>query len=37
MDGGRFYHMDLGHHSDFYQAGDPLTVPEAAEIGRAHV
>ena len=24
------YHSDLGHHSDFYQAGDPLTVAEAA-------
>lgn len=29
---GPLYHMDLGHHSDFYQAGDPLTVPEAAAL-----
>lgn len=35
VDHGPIYHMDLGHHSDFYQAGDPLTVSEAAElIGR---
>ena len=35
MEGGRFYHMDLGHHSDFYQVGDPLSVAEAAEaVGR---
>ena len=26
--------MDLGHHSDFYQAGDPLSVREAAELVR---
>jgi curved DNA-binding protein CbpA len=26
------YHSDLGHHSDFYQAGDPLTVTEAADL-----
>ena len=26
------YHSDLGHHSDFYQAGDPLTVREAAAL-----
>jgi curved DNA-binding protein CbpA len=32
---GPIYHSDLGHHSDFYQAGDPLTVPEAAAaVGR---
>lgn len=30
MDRGPIYHSDLGHHSDFYQAGDPLTVSEAA-------
>lgn len=29
------YHLDLGHHSDFYQAGDPLSVTEAAAaVGR---
>lgn len=28
------YHMDLGHHSDFYQAGDPLSVAEAALLVR---
>jgi excisionase family DNA binding protein len=26
------YHSDLGHHSDFYQIGDPLTVAEAASL-----
>ncbi len=26
------YHSDLGHHSDFYQAGDPLSVSEAARL-----
>jgi len=26
------YHSDLGHHSDFYQLGDPLTVREAAGL-----
>jgi curved DNA-binding protein CbpA len=31
---GPIYHSDLGHHSDFYQAGDPLTVTEAATIVR---
>lgn len=32
---GHMYHSDLGHHSDFYQSGDPLTVREAAGlIGR---
>lgn len=34
--GGPVYHMDLGHHSDFYQAGDPLTVDEAATLVRRH-
>jgi|GEM_PF-2162907 len=29
---GPAYHLDLGHHSDFYQVGDPLTVPEAAAL-----
>lgn len=29
---GPVYHLDLGHHSDFYQAGDPLSVTEAAAI-----
>jgi excisionase family DNA binding protein len=26
------YHSDLGHHSDFYQTGDPLSVTEAAGL-----
>lgn len=30
------YHLDLGHHSDFYQAGDPLTVSEAAALVDRH-
>jgi curved DNA-binding protein CbpA len=30
------YHMDLGHHSDFYQAGDPLSVKEAAALVERH-
>lgn len=30
------YHSDLGHHSDFYQAGDPLTVAEAAALVARH-
>jgi excisionase family DNA binding protein len=34
--GGPKYHMDLGHHSDFYQAGDPLTVDDAAKLVRRH-
>jgi curved DNA-binding protein CbpA len=34
VDHGPLYHSDLGHHSDFYQAGDPLTVREAAAIVR---
>jgi DnaJ-class molecular chaperone len=29
---GPLYHSDLGHHSDFYQAGDPLSVGEAARL-----
>ncbi len=29
---GPIYHSDLGHHSDFYQDGDPLTVAEAAAL-----
>ncbi|HEY7133144.1 MAG TPA: J domain-containing protein [Candidatus Limnocylindrales bacterium] len=36
VDHGPIYHSDLGHHSDFYQAGDPLTVREAAAIVRRH-
>jgi curved DNA-binding protein CbpA len=36
VDQGPIYHSDLGHHSDFYQAGDPLTVREAAAIVRRH-
>ena len=32
VDSGPIYHSDLGHHSDFYQAGDPLTVREAALV-----
>jgi curved DNA-binding protein CbpA len=32
VDPGPLYHSDLGHHSDFYQAGDPLTVREAATL-----
>ena len=34
VDAGPVYHSDLGHHSDFYQAGDPLTVREAAALVR---
>ena len=34
VDSGPVYHSDLGHHSDFYQAGDPLTTTEAAELIR---
>lgn len=34
VDAGPIYHSDLGHHSDFYQAGDPLTVREAALLVR---
>jgi molecular chaperone DnaJ len=36
VDEGPIYHMDLGHHSDFYQAGDPLTVREAATLTGRH-
>ena len=32
VDRGPIYHSDLGHHSDFYQAGDPLSVAEAARV-----
>lgn len=36
VDEGPTYHSDLGHHSDFYQAGDPLSVAEAAAlVGRS--
>ena len=34
VDSGPVYHSDLGHHSDFYQAGDPLTTTEAATLIR---
>lgn len=34
VDAGPIYHSDLGHHSDFYQSGDPLTVREAATLVR---
>lgn len=34
IDTGPLYHSDLGHHSDFYQAGDPMTVAEAANLTR---
>jgi excisionase family DNA binding protein len=31
----QLYHSDLGHHSDFYRSGDPMTVTEAAvAVGR---
>jgi curved DNA-binding protein CbpA len=36
VDEGPVYHSDLGHHSDFYQAGDPLSVSEAATHVRRH-
>jgi excisionase family DNA binding protein len=32
VDAGPIYHSDLGHHSDFYQHGDPLSVSEAAAL-----
>ena len=32
VDAGPIYHSDLGHHSDFYQTGDPLSVAEAAAL-----
>ncbi|MFP5341967.1 MAG: J domain-containing protein [Candidatus Limnocylindria bacterium] len=34
VDSGPLYHSDLGHHSDFYQQGDPLSVAEAAVLVR---
>lgn len=34
VDGGPIYHSDLGHLSDFYQQGDPLSVAEAAILVR---
>ncbi len=34
VDTGPVYHSDLGHHSDFYQQGDPLSVAEAATLVR---
>ena len=35
-DDGRTYHVDLGHHSDFYRAGDPLSVTDAAGLTGRH-
>jgi curved DNA-binding protein CbpA len=32
VDAGPVYHSDLGHHSDFYQTGDPLSVADAAAL-----
>ena len=32
MEDAPTYHLDLGHHSDFYQSGDPLSVKEAAVL-----
>ncbi len=32
VDRGPIYHSDLGHHSDFYQGSDPLSVGEAARL-----
>ncbi len=37
VDAGPIYHSDLGHHSDFYQAGDPLSVREAANLVKREV
>jgi curved DNA-binding protein CbpA len=34
VDLGPIYHSDLGHHSDFYQGSDPLSVAEAAALVR---
>lgn len=34
VDRGPIYHSDLGHHSDFYQGSDPLSVGEAARLVR---
>lgn len=36
VDGAPIYHPDLGRHSDFYQANDPLTVAEAAALVDRH-
>lgn len=36
VDEGPTYHSDLGHHSDFYQAGDPLSVADAAGLTGRH-
>lgn len=36
FEGSPTYHLDLGHHSDFYQAGDPLSVAEAAALVERH-
>lgn len=36
VDEGPLYHSDLGHHSDFYQAGDPLSVADAAMLTDRH-
>jgi molecular chaperone DnaJ len=36
VDHGPVYHSDLGHHSDFYATGDPLTVAEAALLTGRH-
>ena len=36
VDHGPVYHSDLGHHSDFYASGDPLTVAEAAALTGRH-
>ncbi len=33
---GELYHSDLGHHSDFYGPGDPITVSEAAGLVGCH-
>ena len=35
-DDGLTYHGDLGHHSDFYQVGDPLSVVDAAALTGRH-
>ena len=34
VDTGPVYHSDLGHHSDFYQAGDPISVRRGGHPGR---
>ncbi len=33
---GELYHSDLGHHSDFYGPGDPITVSDAAGLVGCH-